>query len=266
MRGPRFVDNGSIITAGGLTSGISAALHVISRYYDAQTASKTAAYLEFVPTQRPAVGSRRSVHYRPRRGNHAPMKLLVTLLCATLLAAAPPPPGANLTLASSLIASGGGPGGHLDRARVHDDRRRRRADEHQLATAYGQTNADRFVHMFDYAIADAWQLAGKNNLSIPPPAQTGGQALRRNSCKPALSVAALRSIPTRSSRRSLVRRSAGRSRGGRQRQVRLRFVDQLQPHVGPVLPQYRSDGRDERLSALLRANVEDVLRDHRRRR
>ncbi len=54
VRGPRFVDNGSIVTAGGLTSGISAALHVISRYYDAQTASKTAAYLEFVPTQRPA--------------------------------------------------------------------------------------------------------------------------------------------------------------------------------------------------------------------
>ena len=54
VRGPRFVDNGSIITAGGLTSGISAALHVISRYYDAPTASKTAAYLEFVPTQRPA--------------------------------------------------------------------------------------------------------------------------------------------------------------------------------------------------------------------
>ena len=54
VRGPRFVDNGRIITAGGLTSGISAALHVISRYYDAQTASKTAAYLEFVPTQRSA--------------------------------------------------------------------------------------------------------------------------------------------------------------------------------------------------------------------
>ncbi|MGB6984420.1 MAG: DJ-1/PfpI family protein [Candidatus Aquilonibacter sp.] len=54
VRGPRFVDNGSIVTAGGLTSGISAALHVISRYYDAQTASTTAAYMEFVPTQRPA--------------------------------------------------------------------------------------------------------------------------------------------------------------------------------------------------------------------
>jgi transcriptional regulator GlxA family with amidase domain len=54
VRGERFVDNGSIITAGGLTSGISAALHVISRYYDAPTAAKTAAYMEFVPTSRPA--------------------------------------------------------------------------------------------------------------------------------------------------------------------------------------------------------------------
>jgi transcriptional regulator GlxA family with amidase domain len=54
IRGPRFVDNGSIITAGGLTSGISAALHVVSRYYDAPTAAKTAAYMEFVPTTRPA--------------------------------------------------------------------------------------------------------------------------------------------------------------------------------------------------------------------
>lgn len=54
VRGERFVDNGSIVTAGGLTSGISAALHVISRYYDAQTAAKTAAYMEFTPTKREA--------------------------------------------------------------------------------------------------------------------------------------------------------------------------------------------------------------------
>ena len=53
VRGVRFVDNGSIITAGGLTSGISAALHVVSRYFDAPTAATTASYMEFVPTQRP---------------------------------------------------------------------------------------------------------------------------------------------------------------------------------------------------------------------
>lgn len=54
VRGERFVDNGSIVTAGGLTSGMSAALHVISRYFDAQTATRTAAYMEFTPTKREA--------------------------------------------------------------------------------------------------------------------------------------------------------------------------------------------------------------------
>ncbi len=54
VRGQRFVDNGSIVTAGGLTSGISAALHVISRYYGAPSADRTAYYMEFVSTSRPA--------------------------------------------------------------------------------------------------------------------------------------------------------------------------------------------------------------------
>lgn len=54
IRGERFVDNGSILTAGGLTSGIAAALHVISRYYDAQVAASTAAMMEYTPTKREA--------------------------------------------------------------------------------------------------------------------------------------------------------------------------------------------------------------------
>ena len=54
VRGERFVDDGSIITAGGLTSGISAALHVVSRYFDAPTSANVAKYMEFVPTARPA--------------------------------------------------------------------------------------------------------------------------------------------------------------------------------------------------------------------
>jgi transcriptional regulator GlxA family with amidase domain len=53
IRGERFVDDGSIVTAGGLTSGISAALHVISRYFDAASAARTARYMEFVATARP---------------------------------------------------------------------------------------------------------------------------------------------------------------------------------------------------------------------
>jgi transcriptional regulator GlxA family with amidase domain len=46
-RGLRFVDNGRIATAGGLTSGIDMALHVVSRYYGVEAAQTTAQYMEY---------------------------------------------------------------------------------------------------------------------------------------------------------------------------------------------------------------------------
>ena len=46
-RGSRFVDNGKIATAGGLTSGIDLALHIVSRYFDPETAAATAKYMEY---------------------------------------------------------------------------------------------------------------------------------------------------------------------------------------------------------------------------
>ncbi|HEY0685303.1 MAG TPA: DJ-1/PfpI family protein [Steroidobacter sp.] len=46
-RGLRFVDNGRIATAGGLTSGIDMALHVVSRYFGADVAAATAKYMEY---------------------------------------------------------------------------------------------------------------------------------------------------------------------------------------------------------------------------
>lgn len=46
-RGLRFVDNGRIATAGGLTSGIDMALHVVSRYFGAEVAATTAKYMEY---------------------------------------------------------------------------------------------------------------------------------------------------------------------------------------------------------------------------
>jgi transcriptional regulator GlxA family with amidase domain len=46
-RGLRFVDSGRIATAGGLTSGIDLALHVVSRYHGAATAEATAKYMEY---------------------------------------------------------------------------------------------------------------------------------------------------------------------------------------------------------------------------
>ncbi len=45
-RGARFVDNGRIATAAGLTSGIDLALHVVARYFGADVASATAKYME----------------------------------------------------------------------------------------------------------------------------------------------------------------------------------------------------------------------------
>jgi transcriptional regulator GlxA family with amidase domain len=46
-RGLRFVDSGRIATAGGLTSGIDMALHIVARYFGVEAASKTARYMEY---------------------------------------------------------------------------------------------------------------------------------------------------------------------------------------------------------------------------
>ena len=46
-RGLRFVENARISTAGGLTSGIDLALHVVDRYYGRQVAQRTADYMEY---------------------------------------------------------------------------------------------------------------------------------------------------------------------------------------------------------------------------
>ena len=47
QRGSRFVDNGRLATAGGLTSGIDLALHIVSRYFGPDTAAATARYMEY---------------------------------------------------------------------------------------------------------------------------------------------------------------------------------------------------------------------------
>ena len=46
-RGLRFVDSGRIATAGGLTSGIDMALHIVSRYFGVEAAEATATYMEY---------------------------------------------------------------------------------------------------------------------------------------------------------------------------------------------------------------------------
>lgn len=46
-RGARYVDLGNIASAGGLSSGIDLALHVVQRYYGKDVATATAYYLEY---------------------------------------------------------------------------------------------------------------------------------------------------------------------------------------------------------------------------
>jgi transcriptional regulator GlxA family with amidase domain len=50
-RGLRFVDSGRIATAGGLTSGIDLALHIVQRYFGEAAAARTAAYMEYSSDQ-----------------------------------------------------------------------------------------------------------------------------------------------------------------------------------------------------------------------
>jgi YHS domain-containing protein len=46
-RGARFVENGKLATAGGLSSGIDLALRVVERYYGREVARKTAYNMEY---------------------------------------------------------------------------------------------------------------------------------------------------------------------------------------------------------------------------
>jgi transcriptional regulator GlxA family with amidase domain len=46
-RGLRFIDHGRLATAGGLTSGIDLALHIVSRYLGIEAAKATAKYMEY---------------------------------------------------------------------------------------------------------------------------------------------------------------------------------------------------------------------------
>jgi len=47
VSGTRFVENDKIATAGGLTSGVDLALHIVARYYGNEVAQVTAGILEY---------------------------------------------------------------------------------------------------------------------------------------------------------------------------------------------------------------------------
>lgn len=45
--GPRWVDNGQVVTSGGITAGIDTALHIVQRLQGAAVARETAAHMEY---------------------------------------------------------------------------------------------------------------------------------------------------------------------------------------------------------------------------
>jgi transcriptional regulator GlxA family with amidase domain len=47
QRGARFVEDGKVASAGGLTSGIDLALHVVEKTFGRETAKRTADYMEY---------------------------------------------------------------------------------------------------------------------------------------------------------------------------------------------------------------------------
>jgi hypothetical protein len=111
--------------------------------------------------------------------------LLTPLLTFALLAAAPSATynGApDVTLADSFIGSGGGAGsfssvrafdGMIGDPAVLDAQR-------DLNAAGGPGANDRFIHEFDYAIADAWTVASRQNVKLgSAPATTGSEDIAR---------------------------------------------------------------------------------------
>lgn len=50
VEGDRFVDNGHIITAGGISAGIDSSLHVVQRLLGPEAAARTAAHMEYRQT------------------------------------------------------------------------------------------------------------------------------------------------------------------------------------------------------------------------
>jgi transcriptional regulator GlxA family with amidase domain len=46
-RGARFVEQGKLMTCGGLTSGVDGALRIVDRYFGRDVAKQTARYMEY---------------------------------------------------------------------------------------------------------------------------------------------------------------------------------------------------------------------------
>jgi hypothetical protein len=86
---------------------------------------------------------------------------------------------ANLPLGMNLIDAGGG-AGSFSVVRAWENMigpDELQADLASLAHTYGQSEADRFVDLFNFVMADAWNRAGVDNLRMPASSGENGLPL-----------------------------------------------------------------------------------------
>ncbi len=95
----------------------------------------------------------------------------------TAAASAGEPP--MLSVGSAFVDAGGGPGS-FSSVRASEAMFGQRTVQHEfvrLRRAYGARNLNRFVRIYDFAVNDAWQRAGQDNVGFPPPASLAGKTL-----------------------------------------------------------------------------------------
>jgi hypothetical protein len=86
---------------------------------------------------------------------------------------------ADLPVAANFIQAGGGPGS-FSMIRAWDNMIGAYAlqvDLTKLTSVYGRHATDQFVRIFDFAMADAWNRAGMDNVNMPGPKGSGGRWL-----------------------------------------------------------------------------------------
>lgn len=90
VRGARFIDDGNVSTAGGLTSGIDLALHIVERYLGPEMAERTANLLEYQGKGWQDPSSNAAYLQRPRlTGNPPRCPVCEAEIGAVLIAEAP---------------------------------------------------------------------------------------------------------------------------------------------------------------------------------
>jgi hypothetical protein len=86
---------------------------------------------------------------------------------------------ADLPVEADLIQAGGGPGS-FSMIRAWDNMigaDAMQTDLTRLTNRYGRHATDQFVRIFDFAVSDAWDRDGMDNIGIPTPSSSSGRVL-----------------------------------------------------------------------------------------